>query len=185
MLLCLFLFLCFSFSFFYQSFFVASARSWCHGSACNHNSSLIMFIDFNIEINKTISTPYAQFCFLFFLRGGGGGNYVKTFCWFPHQSEVWIRCEFPSPLVSDKFLDLRVCRRKRLKTNMSACGDVHVRICGQEIIKYDLEIKALIQVRLKRCFGSFHLLSKTFFSLVLSSNGVREDWLNLVMLKLV
>lgn len=68
---------------------------------------------------------------------------------------------------------------------MSACGDVHVRICGQEIIKYDLEIKALIQVRLKRCFGSFHLLSKTFFSLVLSSNGVREDWLNLVMLKLV
>ncbi|CAG08858.1 unnamed protein product, partial [Tetraodon nigroviridis] len=28
---------------------------------------------------------------------------------------------------------------------MSAYGDVHVRICGQEIIKYDLEIKALIQ----------------------------------------
>lgn len=31
---------------------------------------------------------------------------------------------------------------------MSTLGDVHVRICGQEIIKYDLEIKALIQVRL-------------------------------------
>uniref|UniRef100_A0A3Q3WY81 Sec20 C-terminal domain-containing protein n=1 Tax=Mola mola TaxID=94237 RepID=A0A3Q3WY81_MOLML len=28
---------------------------------------------------------------------------------------------------------------------MSSCADVHVRICGQEIIKYDLEIKALIQ----------------------------------------
>lgn len=41
-------------------------------------------------------------------------------------------------------LDLR-CRR--IKTNMSSCADVHVRICGQEIIKYDLEIKALIQVR--------------------------------------
>lgn len=35
---------------------------------------------------------------------------------------------------------------------MSTDGDVHVRICGQEIIKYDLEIKALIQVRLKLCF---------------------------------
>ncbi|KAJ8266792.1 hypothetical protein GJAV_G00134740 [Gymnothorax javanicus] len=28
---------------------------------------------------------------------------------------------------------------------MAASSDVHVRICGQEIIKYDLEIKALIQ----------------------------------------
>lgn len=35
---------------------------------------------------------------------------------------------------------------------MSAYGDVHVRICGQEIIKYDLEIKALIQVRLQLYF---------------------------------
>lgn len=40
------------FSFFNQSFSVVSARSWRHCSACNHNSSLIMFIDFNIEINK-------------------------------------------------------------------------------------------------------------------------------------
>lgn len=30
---------------------------------------------------------------------------------------------------------------------MATSVDVHVRICGQEIIKYDLEIKALIQVR--------------------------------------
>lgn len=29
-----------------------------------------------------------------------------------------------------------------------ASPDVHVRICEQEILKYDLEIKALIQVRL-------------------------------------
>ncbi len=29
---------------------------------------------------------------------------------------------------------------------MASSSDVHVRICGQEIIKYDLEIKALIQV---------------------------------------
>ncbi|XP_070773587.1 vesicle transport protein SEC20 isoform X1 [Enoplosus armatus] len=28
---------------------------------------------------------------------------------------------------------------------MASAADVHVRICGQEIIKYDLEIKALIQ----------------------------------------
>lgn len=35
------------------------------------------------------------------------------------------------------------------KINMSSSTDVHVRICGQEIIKYDLEIKALIQVRTK------------------------------------
>lgn len=28
-----------------------------------------------------------------------------------------------------------------------ASADVHVRICEQEILKYDLEIKALIQVR--------------------------------------
>ncbi|TMS14321.1 Vesicle transport protein SEC20 [Larimichthys crocea] len=28
---------------------------------------------------------------------------------------------------------------------MALCADVHVRICGQEIIKYDLEIKALVQ----------------------------------------
>lgn len=87
--------------------------------------------------------------------------------------------------MSEKLLDLRVCRRKRLKTNMSTYGDVHVRICGQEIIKYDLEIKALIQVRLKPCFlGSFYLLIQTFFSVVLSSNGVREDWLIVVMLTL-
>lgn len=30
---------------------------------------------------------------------------------------------------------------------MAATTDVHVRVCEQEIIKYDLEIKALIQVR--------------------------------------
>lgn len=41
-------------------------------------------------------------------------------------------------------LSLMLCRTK---TNMASSADVHVRICGQEIIKYDLEIKALIQVR--------------------------------------
>lgn len=33
---------------------------------------------------------------------------------------------------------------------MASSADVHVRICGQEIIKYDLEIKALIQVRAEK-----------------------------------
>lgn len=58
---------------------------------------------------------------------------------------------------------------------MSTYGDVHVRICGQEIIKYDLEIKALIQVRLKPCFGVISFIDPNFFSAVLSSNGVSED----------
>jgi len=31
---------------------------------------------------------------------------------------------------------------------MASSADVHVRICGQEIVKYDLEIKALVQVTL-------------------------------------
>lgn len=68
---------------------------------------------------------------------------------FAPQTEL-IKCSNrASPLVTEVFLDLHVCRRgNRLKTNMSTLGDVHVRICGQEIIKYDLDIKALIQVRL-------------------------------------
>lgn len=44
-------------------------------------------------------------------------------------------------------LSLLLCRTK---TNMASSADVHVRICGQEIIKYDLEIKALIQVRAEK-----------------------------------
>ncbi|XP_052393514.1 vesicle transport protein SEC20 [Carassius gibelio] len=35
---------------------------------------------------------------------------------------------------------------------MASSSDVHVRICGQEIIKYDLEIKALIQ-DIRECCG--------------------------------
>ncbi|XP_068600920.1 vesicle transport protein SEC20 [Brachionichthys hirsutus] len=35
---------------------------------------------------------------------------------------------------------------------MASSADVHVRICGQEIIKYDLEIKALIQ-DIRDCHG--------------------------------
>lgn len=31
-------------------------------------------------------------------------------------------------------------------SNMAAAQDVHVRICNQEIVKFDLEVKALIQV---------------------------------------
>lgn len=41
----------------------------------------------------------------------------------------------------------------RTKTNMASSMDVHVRICGQEIIKYDLEIKALIQVSVGNVFS--------------------------------
>lgn len=50
---------------------------------------------------------------------------------------------FASPLANQVFLDL--CFR-RMKTNMSSSADVNVRICAQEIIKHDLEIKALVQV---------------------------------------
>lgn len=45
---------------------------------------------------------------------------------------------------------------------MSTYDDVHVRICGQEIIKYDLEIKALIQVRLKLYFGVISFIDPNF-----------------------
>lgn len=50
-LLCLFLFL----FILNHSFSVVSARSWYHSSACNHNNSLIMFIDFNIETIKPLA----------------------------------------------------------------------------------------------------------------------------------
>lgn len=33
---------------------------------------------------------------------------------------------------------------------MAAPQDVHVRICNQEIVKFDLEVKALIQVLIPR-----------------------------------
>lgn len=50
---------CASFFFFLfilnHSFSVVSARSWYHSSACNHNNSLIMFIDFNIETIKPLA----------------------------------------------------------------------------------------------------------------------------------
>lgn len=40
-------------------------------------------------------------------------------------------------------------RRSRV-SNMAAPQDVHVRICNQEIVKFDLEVKALIQVHIIR-----------------------------------
>lgn len=40
-------------------------------------------------------------------------------------------------------------RRSRV-SNMAAPQDVHVRICNQEIVKFDLEVKALIQVHILR-----------------------------------
>lgn len=44
---------------------------------------------------------------------------------------------------------------------MAAATDVHVRVCEQEIIKYDLEIKALIQVsNLIRLVCTAHILSR-------------------------
>lgn len=45
-----------------------------------------MFIDFNIEINKTISTPYAQFCF--FWGGGEGVIMSRRFADF-HTSQKY------------------------------------------------------------------------------------------------
>ncbi|XP_049322494.1 vesicle transport protein SEC20 [Astyanax mexicanus] len=41
---------------------------------------------------------------------------------------------------------------------MAASSDVHVRICGQEMIKYDLEIKALIQDIVECCGSQAELL---------------------------
>jgi hypothetical protein len=53
---------------------------------------------------------------------------------------------------------LHACRSRSGTTNQPAnmaCLDVHVRICEQEILKYDLEIKALVQVRtLCHCYLS-------------------------------
>lgn len=42
-----------------------------------------------------------------------------------------------------------VARHSRV-SNMAAPQDVHVRICNQEIVKFDLEVKALIQVQILR-----------------------------------
>ncbi|TRY95227.1 hypothetical protein DNTS_004729 [Danionella cerebrum] len=42
---------------------------------------------------------------------------------------------------------------------MASSTDVHVRICGQEIIKYDLEIKALIQ-DIRECCGPQTMLNE-------------------------
>lgn len=71
---------------------------------------------------------------------------IGTICTPNRANKVFKSC---FAFGSEVFLGLHDCRRgNRLKTNMSTLGDVYVRICGQEIIKYDLEIKALIQVRL-------------------------------------
>lgn len=50
-------------------------------------------------------------------------------------------------------------------SNMAAPQDVHVRICNQEIVKFDLEVKALIQVLI---FGIFLESSSPQVSLVSS-----------------
>ncbi|XP_076835924.1 vesicle transport protein SEC20 [Brachyhypopomus gauderio] len=42
---------------------------------------------------------------------------------------------------------------------MASSSDVHVRICGQEMIKYDLEIKALIQ-DIRECAGPQSVLAE-------------------------
>ena len=86
------------------SFFVALARSWCHSSACNH--SLIMFIDFNIKINKTISTPFALRFWVIISRHLADFHALRNY-------EFAINC--PSLLMSKTFLALRVCRRKKIK----------------------------------------------------------------------
>lgn len=46
-----------------------------------------------------------------------------------------------------------------MKTNMSSSADVNVRICAQEIIKHDLEIKALVQ-DIRDCPGPHSSLSE-------------------------
>lgn len=57
---------------------------------------------------------------------------------FGRQSEVHVAADFLLAVVGVDCVG-----------NM-ASSDVHVRICEQEILKYDLEIKALIQVRATR-----------------------------------
>ncbi|XP_059207707.1 vesicle transport protein SEC20-like [Centropristis striata] len=42
---------------------------------------------------------------------------------------------------------------------MASCADVHVRICGQEIIRFDLEIKALLQ-DIRDCPGPQSVLTE-------------------------
>ncbi|KAM9332352.1 vesicle transport protein SEC20 [Pholidichthys leucotaenia] len=54
---------------------------------------------------------------------------------------------------------------------MASSADVHVRICGQEIIKYDLEIKALIQ-DIRDCPGP----ESTFMEL---NSHIKEKFTNL------
>lgn len=43
---------------------------------------------------------------------------------------------------------LAAAARRSGVSNMAAPQDVHVRICNQEIVKFDLEVKALIQVQI-------------------------------------
>lgn len=45
---------------------------------------------------------------------------------------------------------LAAAARHSRVSNMAAPQDVHVRICNQEIVKFDLEVKALIQVQILR-----------------------------------
>lgn len=46
---------------------------------------------------------------------------------------------------------------------MASSADVHVRICAQEIIKYDLEIKAAIQVTTRSSIVNYLVLASVFF----------------------
>lgn len=46
---------------------------------------------------------------------------------------------------------------------MASSADVHVRICAQEIIKYDLEIKAAIQVTTRSSIVNYLVLASVVF----------------------
>lgn len=48
---------------------------------------------------------------------------------------------------------------------MAAAQDVHVRICNQEIVRFDLEVKALIQVLIPGTLGPAVLTQSSTVSL--------------------
>ncbi|XP_030223752.1 vesicle transport protein SEC20 [Gadus morhua] len=70
---------------------------------------------------------------------------------------------------------LHACRSRSGTTNQPAnmaCLDVHVRICEQEILKYDLEIKALVQ-DVRECTGPQSTLTELNSKVIESFQNLR------------
>jgi hypothetical protein len=65
------------------------------------------------------------------------------------QHHIWRSTERRAGATWTRSSLAAAARRSRI-SNMAAPQDVHVRICNQEIVKFDLEVKALIQVQILR-----------------------------------